>query len=183
MSRNRRLVKPLCQHLRFQPRLSTRRFGRAGCKGPYRPQLRKGSPNHNIQAKRKFSQTYYPDDLRVAFIDKADPNGQNQRKSMAAHRRPSKEIVFLAERGPPLTKGVKVICCDNEESNNIGITTVVGVSELWKGSELAANISDNEAADKLARHRFESIDIRVGNSINPFCGISTERCMSITQGN
>uniref|UniRef100_A0A1I8NK73 DUF4780 domain-containing protein n=1 Tax=Musca domestica TaxID=7370 RepID=A0A1I8NK73_MUSDO len=110
-----------------------------------KPATTNPQPSSQTSRKRKHSQTLYPDNLRVAVIDRAEPEGKISESRWLLIEDRLREQVFLGEDPSKLQfgsatvyKGVKVICCENEESKNFLVTAVAGLQELWDGSALAA---------------------------------------------
>ncbi|XP_058978632.1 uncharacterized protein LOC109613882 [Musca domestica] len=110
-----------------------------------KPATTNPQPSSQTSRKRKHSQTLYPDNLRVAVIDRAEPEGKISESRWLLIEDRLREQVFLGEDPSRLQfgsatvyKGVKVICCENEESKNFLVTAVAGLQELWDGSALAA---------------------------------------------
>ncbi|XP_058984888.1 uncharacterized protein LOC131805585 [Musca domestica] len=96
--------------------------------------------------KRKYSQTIYPDNLRVAIIDRAEPEGKISDSRWLLFEDRLRELVFTGEGDPrrmqfgsaTLYRGAKVMCCENQESKDYLVTAVSGFRDLWQGCDLAA---------------------------------------------
>ncbi|XP_073838710.1 uncharacterized protein [Musca autumnalis] len=104
-------------------------------------------PKSSGRGKKKTDRPLVPDELRIAVIDKSDPEGKISDKHWQLIENQLREIVFAGEGEPPKHthfgsaapfRGIKIICCENKESLNFLVSTIDGLGELWEGCQLAA---------------------------------------------